>query len=234
VSGYAGIKVGSFVAPLTASTANSLLDDADPALSAVLAFCQGVLPIHLGARFDAEVVRAGRPDLAGHLADRAIPYDPLPFLAQEQLVPPLLAVYPIRENTHEKTRNWWHLEEQWRVQWILPPLTPAQFLQLSPILRAVGRVLVDRIEQGWDPAYKTGSKVFSVANIEEIGVTECRYGTVAGIDSKIFFPAVEIDLLVSEQKGPTPGNEALDGIDAKVQSTNSDGSNPVDVNGASL
>lgn len=76
---YAGFRVGNFTSPLTASTTNSLLEDADPALQASLDFYAAVLAIHLGARFDAAVVAAERPELVGKIVSQKIPYNPVPL-----------------------------------------------------------------------------------------------------------------------------------------------------------
>lgn len=227
MSDYASLQVGAFVAPLDPSTAHSLLQDADPALFAVLGFVQAVLQAHLGARFDAEVVKAGLPALAGKISALAIPYDPLPFLQQAQLEPPFVALYVPRERSEGKTRQYYHLVETWKLLWVLPPLTPAQFLQLSSFRRAVFKVVNDRIDQGYDPAYQDGAQVVEAGGIEQINVVEASYGTIQGLRTELFFPAVELEIEVMERRMATPGLDSLAGVDGSVKVNNPDGTNPL-------
>lgn len=224
-----GFKFGAFVAPLTAETTNGLLADADPALAGALAFYAEVLTVHLGARWDAEVTAANLPALVGKLTALAIPYDPLPYLTQAQLQPPYLALYVVSERSHEHTRNWQRTEADWRLTLVLPPLTPAQHLRLAPILRAAAKVIVDRTEQGYDPSVNGGALAWNAAGIDEIVVTEARYGTIQALKSELFFPAVEIDLTVCEQKYPTPGLKTITGLDGTVQSAGPSGTNALPI-----
>ncbi|WP_437489458.1 hypothetical protein WME75_10750 [Sorangium sp. So ce1014] len=221
---YAGFRIGQFTSPLTSATTNSLLQDADPALHTVLAYYQAVLTTHLGARFDAEVTRAELPDLSGRISTLAIPYDPLPFLTQAQLTPPFLALFVVSERPSEKTSNWYHLEETWKLQWVLPPLGPAQYLQLYPFLRAVAKVILDRTEQGYDPTYQSGALVFNLAGIEEIQISEARYGSLQSLNTELFFPTVEMDLTVFERRMDAPGVENLTEIGGTISVADAEGS----------
>lgn len=220
MSDYASFRIGAFDSPLVASTAHSLLQDADPALYGVIRYYQAVLSIHLGARFDLEVARAGLPALVGKVSTLAIPYDPVPYLTQAQIAPPFLAVYVTSEVPRERTRNWYTSDEQWKLLWVLPPLNAAQHLQLSPMLRAVGKVVLDRTEQGHDPAYASDDLVFQTAGVAEIKIERISYGGIQkvaqGVATEMFFPTIEVDLTLSEIKRPTPGLQAISGMDVDV------------------
>jgi hypothetical protein len=229
VSDYSSFTLGTFFSPLTSSTAHSLLLDADPALAAALAFYQAVIAIHLGARFDAEVARAGLPTLAGKITALATPRDPLPYLQQAQLTPPLLALYPATDTPSEKTRNWYHVEGDWKLLYVLPPLTAAQDMQLGPILRAIFKVVQDRTELGYDPAYQSGALVLGAAGVEQIAVKQARYGNIQGLSSNLFFPSVEIDLVVYERKNATPGLSTAAGLDGTAAITDPAGANAINV-----
>lgn len=224
---YSGFQIGAFVSPLTAATTNSLLQDADPALFAALNYFQAVLQVHLGARFDAEVTKAGLASLAGKVSSLAIPYDPMPHLQQAQLEPPFLALYTPRERPTEKTRNWYHVEADMKLLWCLPPLSPAQYLQLYPMLRAVAKVVLDRNEQGHDPAYLSDARFCQLGGIEAIAIIETRYGTIQGPRTELFFPCVEMDLQVFERRMTAPGVGPLVGFDGTVSSTDPQGANPL-------
>lgn len=220
-------KLGAFTAPLTSSTSQSVLHDADPALEALLAFIKAMLVQHLGARFDAEVNACGLSGLAGKIATVAVPFDPIPYLAQSQLAPPLLAVFVVDEEWTEHTRHRHRVDATFKILWCLPPLTTAQQTKLGPLRRAVSRVLVDRIEQGADPAYQSGAQVFGAAGISEIRVTSARYGNIEnGLRTELFFPAVELELVVVERR-EAPSVQALDGIDGSVAVADQSGQTPL-------
>lgn len=229
---YSGFQVGNFVAPLTSSTANALLEDADPALYQTLAFVAAMLQLYLGARFDAEVARAnvvgaGGASLAGGISTTAIPFDPLPRLQQAQLTPPFLAVFAIEETFKERARQYPHLIASWKLLYVLPPLTPAQEMQLGPLLRAIGKTIFDRIEQGYDPSYASGQQFCALGGIEQIAITRARYGTIPGLQAQAYFPCLEMELEVQERKMPAAAAQTpFAGLDASLTVPGDGGLNP--------
>lgn len=222
---YSGFAIGNFVAPLTAATTHELLQDADPALYATLGFFQAMIATYLGARWDAEMTKAGLPALVGQVTTLAIPFDPLPQLQQEGLAPPFLAIFPVDETYAERSRNWGHVIANWKLLFVMPPLTPAQYLQLYPFLRAVGKVIYDRLEQGHDPAWQADALFCAQGGIEQIRITSTRYGSIASLQTELYFPTLDMDLEVMERKMPTPGQPHFAGIDSTLQTTDADGSN---------
>lgn len=212
----AGFQCGATVYPLTAATTNSLLADVDPALDLLLKFFAAVLSIHLGARWDAEMVKAGLPDLVGKISTLQVPYDPLPFLGTTQIIPPLLALYPVTDTPQEHTRHWYRIDGSLKLLWVLPPLSAAQFLQLYPFLRAATKVIVDRVEQGFDPAYN-GGQLDENSAIMEISIDRASYGSVPQLRTELHFPCVEINIAVQERRMPAPGQSVLRGVDTTVQ-----------------
>jgi len=227
---YSGLQIGGFVAPLTASTTNALLQDADPALFWITSYVQQMLITYLGARFDAEMTRAGLTANVGHIASTTVPFDPLPRLQQAGLDPPLLALFPVSDAFEERTRNWPHLMGTWKLLYILPPLTPAQTLQLYPLLRAIGKVIFDRLEQGHDPAWQSDANALTLGGIEQLRIEHAEYGSVPGLKSEIYFPALSMTLEVQERKvGAAAAQTALAGLDSTVNTTDADGSNPITI-----
>lgn len=228
---YAALKFGGLVTPLTASTANPLLQDADPALWTVLSFFQALIPIHLGARWDEEFTRAGLTQFVGdtpgglHRSTAlAVPYDPTLFMGSAQLVPPLLAVFPVEEQFSEHTRNWVQATQTWKVLWVLPPLVVDQYFSLSPFLRAAAKVLTERTEGGHDPSWNGDQNIITLGTIAYIAVTKARYGNIPQLNTELFFPTLELELEVREQKGPTPVDQtALAGDDATIEVQDSTG-----------
>jgi hypothetical protein len=227
MSDYASFQVGAFVSPLTAATLKSLLEDADPALAVTLAYYQAVIQTHLGARWDAEVVKAGLPALAGAMTTLAIPYDPLPFLTQAMLSPPFLALYTVSETPIELTRHHYRLAAEWKLLFVMPPLTPAQYLQLYPFLRAATKVILDRTEQGYEPTYQAGARFAVAAGLEQIRIDRTRYGNIQGADTRLFLPTMEMDIAACERRMTTPGLQTLRGLDGSVQVVDANGSDDI-------
>lgn len=232
---YSGFQIGEFVAPLTSSTTNSLLADADPALFQTLAFVAAMLELYLGARFDAEVARAGvvaagGGSLAGKIAAQALPFDPLPRLQQAQITPPFLAIFPVEESFKERTRNWPHVIGQWKLLYVLPPLTPAQQMQFGPILRAIAKTIFDRLEQGHDPAYASDAQFCALGGIEQLSITRARYGSIPLLQTQTYFPCLEMELEVQERKmGAAAAQTPFAGFDASAQTTAPDGTDGYDL-----
>jgi hypothetical protein len=229
VSDAQNFQVGQFVSPLTSSTANALLQDADPALYQAIRFYQAVLSIHLGARFDAEVTKAGLTQYVGKISTLAVPFDPLPYLNQAGWQPPILALFTVGEKITDRTRAWYQVEADWKLQWILPPLTADQFNALYPILRAAGKVITDRTVLGYDPSYLSGSDFCQLGGIEQLDLGPVRYGSIQGLDTKLFFPTVEYEMTAFERRETTPLLVTLAGTDGTIQVTDENGLNPITV-----
>jgi hypothetical protein len=222
-------QVGSFVSPLTAATTNPLLQDADPALNAALSFYQAVISIHLGARFDAEMTKAGLAQYVGQISAEIVPYDPLPYLQQAGLAPPLLALYTVSEKILERTRAYYQVEADWKLLWIMPPLNAAQFEQLNGFLRAVSKVITDRTILGYDPSYQSGALFCEVGGIEQLDLGPVRYGAIQGLQTNLFFPTIEFEMTAYERRMSTPGLLTLAGTDTTIQVTDDTGANPITV-----
>lgn len=217
MSDYGQFKVGNTVFPLTTSLANSLLKDANPAVYYALEYFTAMLQTHLGDRWDLAVVAAGMPELVGKVVSYSVPYDPLPDLQSQQMTFPLLAVWEKESTTEQITNSWYHHQCVWHVSYTLPALTSAQKELLYPFLNAAKKVLVDRTEQGYDPAYEDGLTVWDEthAGIEKIQVSSATFGNVS-VDPKtnLYLPALLLTLDVSIREGfDTSFLESFDGVD---------------------
>lgn len=186
------------VYPLTSATTQSFLQDSDPALYYALDFCAGVLQIHLGARWAAECALANRADLGGSVVRDKVPYDPAPYLTQDQLKPPILAIYRTRWETGDTTNFYENIQSQWQLQYILPPLEIAQLERLNPALKAVMDVLVNRLHEGSDPAYLSNKQIWVDAKIEGMSVVSGKMGSYQS-GGDLVFPAVLMELSVKER-----------------------------------
>lgn len=220
---YSGFRVGNFVGPLTADTTNPLLQDADPALYWTLDYFKSMIQTYLGARWDAQMTLVGLTQYVGKASTAALSFDPLPFLQVSGVQPPILALFPVKDRPAELTRAWYHVVQEWKLLWILPPMDAAQFNQLSSLLRAAGKILQDRIENTLDPSWQSGTPFAQLGGIEEIRMEEIGYGQVPDLSTNLFLPTLFATLQVKERRGVIDGIEDLEGASATVAVQDADG-----------
>ncbi len=180
--------------PLTSSTANSLLRDADPAIYYALEFYAQILNTHLGARLVAEATAVGAAQIASAVAE-TIPIDPEQYLTEEHLRFPMLTLH--REATSYKFLTKRRMAtHRLKLAYVLPPLKPAEAERLLPILHLVGNLIDQKTVQGLDPGYTpsaptgtAGEFVWSRAGVAKVEVKDSTTGAFQ-ISSDIFFPAI--------------------------------------------
>jgi hypothetical protein len=216
---YDAFKFGGVSYPLTASTSNTLLRDADPSLYWALQYWSNILQTYIGARLTAQAALP-KVNLTLAAVRSTAHYDPGPFLLEHpENTFPILAAYRMRTRITERTVTWLHEESEWGVQYILPCLNWIQSKELLPILHAAGHVLVNRTEQGFDPGYTSGAKVWSSthAGLESIAFTEYSFGRHEDANG-LYYHAFMGQCLVKERVSPAAGDlEALAGIDVNEQ-----------------
>lgn len=232
---YGPFKVGKIDFPLAlkVSTGNDLLEDGDPGLYALRAFCAGVLDVHLGARY-AEAATAASLTTAPAIVGSKVPYDPGPYLTVEQLKFPVLACFVTGETMTERTRMRLETSADVVIQWILPPLKAEQALWLLPMLRLVSRVLTNRIEQGYDPSYESGAQVFGDAGLCSIAVKSSSIGYIPSTalrgsvePTKAFYPCIELSLLMNEVREDVYSEVGAEGIDLTTSVKDDAGEQPL-------
>lgn len=202
---YSGFKSGGTTYPITASTTNTLLRDADPALYYATNFIAGVLAIHIGPRLVAEAARTTIAAPIAAAVQYTVSVDPGPNLTDTRFRWPLLAVYRIGGVRNSRTVVWRHLIAQWGITYVLPPMTMHQAEAIYPIMKSVGDVIDNRITLGFDPAYNNGQKVWSLAGIEAIEFNREEYGTFAIPNGMQFFLAWRGFLTVTERVSQVAG-----------------------------
>jgi hypothetical protein len=221
---YGRFKVGKVAFPLAlaSSTTKTLLEDGDPGLWALLLFCKAMLETHVGARY-AEAAADAALTTAPAVVGSRVPYDPGPYLTVEQLKFPILAAFPVSEEMSEHTRTRHKTDGEFAIQWILPPLRAEQALKLSPMLRLVSRVLYNRIEQGYDPAYESGALVLGSAGLAAITVKSSTIGYIPSpaargtVDpTKAFYPCIEFSVVLTEVREDVFAETGVEGFDAGV------------------
>lgn len=186
--------------PLTSSTANSLLRDADPVLYYALEFFGQMITTHLGDRLLAEATAAGATDITSAVAE-SMPIDPAQFLTEEHLRFPLLTLH--RESCAFKFLTKRRVAvHKLKLAYVLPPLKAAQAERLLPVLHAVGLLIDQKATQGRDPAYTptapagtAGEFVWSRtrADVAKVEVKDSTIGAFQ-ISNDLFFPAIVLSL----------------------------------------
>lgn len=217
---FAGFKYGGVEFPLDDTSANTALRDADPALYYALEFFASVITTHIEARLLVEAGKVGASQIEEAVAT-ALPWNPEPWLTEQHLRFPLLAVY--RKGGESKflgTRR--ELLQRLEVAYVLPPLKPAEAEHMLPFLRAVGLLLDNRTTQGFDPAYTptapTGTAGEFVWGATRAGI---RKATITGHTlgayqptQDLYFPAIILALELIEQSNPLIGDyDDFDGAD---------------------
>lgn len=233
---YAVFQVGQEVYPLTTTSGNTLLQDADAALFYMLDFWKSMLVQHVGARLVSELAAAG-VTTSGHPITSAVmmvaPYDPAPYMVGNQLAFPLLAVYRKSVTTEWREVGFERDVSTFGATFVLPPLTAGQAEKIVPILGSVYKVLRARTTQGYDPNYTppggaTGGLPWTApfANLEEIGVSSARIGEFSG-EGNLHFPTLIFEARCIERDNPPSQAvqplSVLAGVDVTTSIVASDG-----------
>lgn len=238
---YAAFRLGGLTSPVTTAGSNTLLQDADPALYWFLQWCKGVIDTHVGPRWDAEVAAAGLA-LQGKIVQQTIPYDPIPLFQEAQFALPLLAVHRLESDFKEATAAWIRRSSIWCLDYVLPPLTPAQLERLWPATAAIEAALFDRINQDGDPAVLSGQRLKDLMQTEYIKPLQARpsrgwiksnatqSAQSTATQSQMLFPALYMRFEVAERTMPVT-YPAITGMD--INTSVSNGSTSVDIADAS-
>lgn len=194
---YSTFRHGGTTYPLPATVNNTLLQDADPALFYTLDYFTSVIGTMLGARFQKEIART--PAMTGVTSPivTVVPYDPTPWLQESQFRFPLLSVFRKKDKWTWKTIGVHEDAGEWEVDYILPPVTAGQMERMAPFLHSVGVILNDRIENVFDPSYRSGAHVWELAGISEIKLDEASYGGWQAAGG-LYYPTWKGKLIVKE------------------------------------
>ena len=240
MSDYSAFRRGGTTYPLPTATTNSLLQDSDPVLFALLDFFSYCLNTYIAPRLLAQSTAVGgKVQLAyttGLAFNTAVPYDPAPYLQENQgLQPPLFAVWRQKESLKGRTTVWRESVTTFGASYILPPMNAAQAENLLPILNAVSQVLDDRTDLGFDPGYTPpggalGASPWAMFGVDYIFFQEGAWGhyTIPSVSTNIVFPSWTGTFEVHERTKLVPsGFSTLLGVDITENLQPSDGSAPL-------
>lgn len=221
--GNSTFKVGGVVFPLTNSGSNELIVDADPVIYNILQFCKSNLVTYIGDRFLTQATKANLLDAKGNLitspVQQLVPYSPADYLEEVQYKFPLLSADRRKEKYYkEHTRQWFNVEYELEMLYMLPPMTADKMFHMNAFRALVPRVLQSRMELGHDPNYNNDELVYQTAGIEQISMQDSQYiGITNPKDVKQFFPSIMMTFNVTERKNYVNGSfPDLTGIDGEV------------------
>ena len=207
---------GGLTFPLVVDGSNTLLQDADPVVFWALQFYASVLTTHMGARLMLEASGSKAPITAP--VAYTTPLDPVPWLLEEHFQFPLLALYRISGKNSYRTVNWSHQTTKLGIAYVLPPLTAGQAEAIAPILSTIPLIIANRTEQGFDPAFQSGAKVWSgaFAGLEDIAApVEGTFGMFPGLND-LAFPAWTGTITVNERQMRETDFSKLVAVDAAI------------------
>jgi hypothetical protein len=213
MSEFGTYGLGNLVLPLTSSTSNSLLKDADPVMYYLLDYFEAMLIQHVGARFTAAVTAAGSP-ISTSVVAMKVPYNPARHMQDPSFKLPLFSIYRTKGTMYEKSRSFAGKKTQIEMLWMLPPLDASQMELLGPIQNAVVSAIHLTGEQGFDPSYLSGASVGQLAGFEAFRFTDYEYALAQG--TNMLFETVIIRAELTERETVPAGEfKAYTGTDVE-------------------
>lgn len=210
-------KHGGVTYPLTESTENSLLRDADPALYFAIDFFTHVLNTYVGPRLIAEAHPLGLRFPSA--VEKTLHYEPTPFLLSDRLVFPLFCLYRSEEAWVEHTVAHDRSTSVWEWAYVLAPMTPTQIDKLHPILRSVAAVISAFAQQSFDPEYEDGATLRDLTGIMKMSAGPVRYGHFEEATGEVgrWWRALTGRLVVQERNHIVPeAFEKFEGVNADI------------------
>lgn len=226
--------------PLSSAAIRDNVKVVAPFVYHALGYFDYVLKKYMGTRFLASVAAAGLTDSVPAVVSQTLAcVDPGTILQTPgvQLQFPLLALHKKRSVTEDKTLGYRHKTGAYELVYVLPPMTPAQMVYMSPLLEAIEDVLDNRIEVGHDPGWRpdaidadTDASVWgsTVANMESVEMKGASYGGYPGTGD-LFFPAIIFDIEAKQVASVGDVNEAyedFEGVDATAEEQPPEGQGP--------
>lgn len=221
---YATFVEGGVSFPLDTVSANTLLKDADPAVHYALDFLATVLQTHVGARLQQEAAKFQVK--IENAVNQRISVEPSPFLYNNQLRFPLLAMYRKTDAVADHTTIIEKATSTLEVVWCLPLMHGLQVDTINPILHAGARAMTRAMRKMFDPAYASGANVWDLMGVQKAGFTDFKYGGFEALteNSDIIRAVIGTLVLVEQDNLAEEANdfEALGSIGLEVGVNDSD------------
>lgn len=219
---YETFVEGGVSFPLSTVSTNSLLQDADPVIFHALNFYETVLNTHIGPRLRKEA--QAQPVKMDTAVRMTLSVEPSPFVMQNQMKFPLLALYRKQDRISNKTARWEMSSGTLELVYALPAMHGFQADAINPILHAAGLVLTRTTTRGFDPSYQSGARVWEQCGAMSAAITDIRYGGFEYIgDNSDIFRAIVATLVVIEREMPIDDDFAeFEGVDLGIGTNESD------------
>lgn len=220
-------EVGATLQPLSTSSSNGALQDADPAVFYLIDFLTWAINTYPGPRIvqaaaAAQVLSSGGVAVATACMD-SYWYEPEPQFLENQFAFPSLFLWRTQGQSEQWTASFEHDVCGVTLVYALPPLDASQSEQMLPFLKAVHDVVRKKASDGWDPNYtppggSLGQPWMELANVEEVGFAQPRDKRVVGVSTgfeygsmqgtgKLVFPCVIMRgyMIERDMYAPTQG-----------------------------
>lgn len=231
---YGAFEVGGTLEPLSTTSVQTLLRDADPALYYALDFFAYLITTYPGPRLLSAAQLAQATKITSAVAQK-YPVLPQSQLQENQFAFPLLCIGRRRTQTRRHTAGWESDRCSFDLLYVLPPLTSGQSEMILPILKAVYDCLRHKTTQGFDPGYtppggSLGQQPWALAGIESIGFghelnesESADYGFLEGAGN-LLFPTLRMMGYVVERDMYVPAANKYAGGDIEIDLLATDGS----------
>ena len=210
-------QLGSVVYPLTDSTANELVKDADPAIHFALQLYSFALKRYVGSRLIAEAKKIDDIKIPSAV-EASIAYEPSPFVLSGDIQFPIFCLYRVET-------DWAHIGQHvksvstWEWAYVLPPLTPQGIKAIQPILWSVASTMAMFTFFSFDPSFEQGKTLRTLSGIMSIKPGPTRFGDFEKLEgeAKKWWRAVTGQLIVEERDELVIGEaELFDGANITI------------------
>jgi hypothetical protein len=220
--GYGTFAIGNTVYPLSPAITNTLLQDSDPTLYWMLQYFASELNTYIGARWTAEMTRAGL-DLPSPVGMQ-FPQNPFPYLQDVGAKFPMLAIYWVDGAFLEKTISYEREESNLEIAWVLPPLTLSQLEIAGPFLKNVKDILQDRSEEGADPNFMNNFDWGQAAGFDWLQMKSFSRVTIPHTSTHLPFEGLVMQCKIRMRNQPVSGQFApLDQVNTELDILPGDG-----------
>jgi hypothetical protein len=194
-----------------------------------LQFFQSVINTYIGPKFLQVISSSGcnwtspNGNVLSSACSQYVPYGPADFLNEAQYNFPIISGERIKEDyTQPKSRYYYEIVADCQFCYIMPPIGAAQIQQIASLRSAVTKVILDRLELGYDPSYnptlpsynpkytpyQNGPfEVWKACNIDQVKCLSSHFCQVENPKNiKTFFPTLVLDIEVKERRNYVIGS----------------------------
>jgi hypothetical protein len=213
--------------PVALPPAQPISSVSDPALYTLSLYFTNLINNYLSPAFAAQAQNCGLYNSTEYLFANGSavgdfvtnPLNPTLLTTSDYLFP-LCSVYRETEEFHQMSLVRDGVLSRFVFQYVLPPLSQAQYNSLYNFLGQLSKTILHFGFQGNDPLYLDGASILQQAQISFTTWEGSKYQPIVAMDAKgngLFFPSISIRFTVFEQEFFVAGNyEPIGGVDLVV------------------